>query len=158
MEATVDEKVFFEGWLTSSSRSELLQTALQTEPHERQEGDLFSDRYGSISLRPGGDYVCFSDSFLFSSLSPGRMRFGGLEEGQLLRVCGNGLLEVKKKKKGPPSFALEAWLRAKLSGLNHNPQGRGPKVRAHKLHRGSRPASSAASRRLQGWKKAPPPI
>ena len=48
-----------------------VQAALLTEPHERQERDLVhSDRYISISVSPGVNYMSFSDSFLFPSLSP----------------------------------------------------------------------------------------
>lgn len=53
--------------------------ALLTEPHERQERDLaFSDRYGSVSDLLGANYICFSASFLFTSLSLQRISFGDL--------------------------------------------------------------------------------
>lgn len=105
-------------WLTSSSRC-TSRAVLLTEPHERQEGDLaFSDRYISISVSPGAKYICFSDSFLFSSLSPLNIKVWGLEERkELLCFCGSRPSETEKR---PSSLCLEAWQHAMLLCLNHS--------------------------------------
>lgn len=82
----------------------MVQAALLTEPHERQERDLaFSDRYISILVSPGAKYICFSDSFLFFSLSPLKIKVWELEEREeLLCFCGSRTSETEK---GPPSFS-----------------------------------------------------
>ena len=76
------------------------------------------------------------------------MRFGGLEEGQLLCVWGNGLLEVKKKKR-PPILCLGGVAPGQV--VRCKPQPTGERTKGE----GSQIVPGFSTSLLSGFEEAP---